>query len=352
MQVIVLLKRIFCIIFSIAFCFCPIKAFAGDVSASSAIAIDCASSKVLYEKNAYDRRAMASTTKIMTCLIACESNKLDDVVEISTQMLDGTYGSLIYLKAGDRITLFDLIKGAMLASGNDAANAIAVYLCGSISKFADLMNQYAGEIGMTRSHFVSPSGLDSTEHYSCAYDMALLARRAMDNPLFCDICSLQSCDISINEQKQTIYNHNKLLSDKNCIGIKTGFTDNAGRCLVSSYEYKGNIIIIVTLNAPNDWDDHRYIFKSVQSLYHQVGALKDIIIPVVGGRNDCVKCSVNCKIYSVENVDIRIFYYPFCYAPLKCGDSVGYARIYINDEIIKTVEITVLEDVELWQITK
>lgn len=327
--------------------------YASDISASSAIAIDMLSREVLYDKDAYTTHEMASTTKIMTCLIACESDKLYDTVVITDEMLAGTYGSLIYLKAGDSISLLDLVKGAMLASGNDAANAIAFFLGGSEKSFADIMNKRAKDIGMTDTTFVTASGLDEGDHHSTAYDMAILSCVAMQNEMFAQICCLQSCSIKINDREQTVYNHNKLLSfDSDFVGVKTGFTDKAGRCLVSAYKYEGNIIIVVTLNAPNDWNDHKKIVDTAKKKYRNLSNKEKISIPLVNGNIDVAECVYSYSLVSAKELDEKIYFYPFLYAPLKKGDAVGEVRLYQNNRLIRTVEITVLKDVELWQITK
>lgn len=320
------------------------------VSASSSVAIDSLSKEILYENNAKSVHSMASTTKIMTCIIACESDRIDDVVTITAEMLDGAIGSLIYLAVGDTITLGDLIKGAMLASGNDAANAIAVYLGGSISGFVSTMNTKAKDIGMINTNFVTPSGLDEKDHHSTAYDMALLASYALENNTFKNICSLKSCEICVNNIKQTIYNHNKLLSyDDNYIGVKTGYTDSSGRCLVSAYKYNDNVIIVVTFNAPDDWNDHKKIIDYVKSKYNHYIENYEININVVGSSLTMVKCKADIDLYCLSKIDYSAYFYPFLYAPIKQGDIVGKLDIICNDKVIMTVDIIAKEDVELWQ---
>ncbi len=353
MQVIILLNRLFSFVLSLLFLFSSTPVYASDISANSAISIDMASGDILYEKCAYSPMEMASTTKIMTCLIACESDKLYDTVTITDEMLDGTYGSLIYAKTGDKISLLDLVKGAMLASGNDAANSIAVFLAGSVSAFVDIMNARAKDIGMKDTTFVTPSGLDEGDHHSTAYDMAILACVAMQNEIFAQICCLSSAEIKINGKPQMVYNHNKLLGyDKCFVGVKTGFTDRAGRCLVSAYNYEGNTIISVTLNAPNDWEDHKKIVSIAKKKYKKITNSKKISISLVGGNNDTVTCYYSYDIITVGEMEEKIYYYPFLYAPLKKGDRVGMIKLYKNNKLIRTVEITVLKDEELWQITK
>lgn len=350
---IILSKRIIATIICLSIILFPFSASANSISAESCIVIDADTSTILYEYNAYSPMEMASTTKIMTCLLACESGKLNNMVEITTEMLDGVYGSLIYLNVGDRITLLDLVRGAMLASGNDAANSIAVYVGGSVDDFVKMMNDRAVTLGMRDTVFVTPSGLDEGDHHSTAYDMAVLGAYAIKNQALSSICSKSSCEIVVNDEERVVYNHNKLLAyDDSFIGLKTGYTDRAGRCLVSAYDYEGNTIITVTLNAPNDWDDHKSLVKSVKYKYKHCKGNEIIDLSVVGGCKDSVECGYDYDAVALKDINVECYYYPFLYAPIKNNDKVGFAKIYINNELIKTVEITAKEDIELWQITK
>lgn len=349
MWVIVLLKKIISFLFVFLFAF-PNISYASTFSASSVCVMDMTTRQTLYENNIYEHRSVASTTKIMTCLIACKSNKLNDTVTVTSQMLDGTEGSLIYLKAGDKITLYDLCVGMMLSSGNDAANAVAFYLCASIDAFAKLMNDTAKNIGMNNTHFATPSGLDKGKPYSCAYDMALLASFAMENKTFSKIVSLQSSDIKINGKVKTVYNHNKLLTynlkDGKFIGVKTGFTEKAGRCLISAKRFKNNTIICVTLNCPDDWDAHTYYTEICEKKYNQVTISNEIEIKVVGGISESVKCKYNKKRCLLGSVKVLEYYYPFAYAPIKKGDKLGEAIVYYNDKILERLPIEADEDVK------
>ena len=254
MWVIILLKRfafVLCFLFLI-----PFNCYGADNSATSAIVLDADTKTILYEKNAYECRSMASTTKIMTALLAIESNMLDNLVVITAEMLD-TEGSALGLNIDDKITLNDLVVGMMMTSGNDSANAVAYFLGQDLEGFAKMMNAKAKEIGMKSTVFVTPSGLDDGDHHSTAYDMALLGAYAVKNEAFAKISAMKSADITISNKKVTVYNHNKLLAmDENFFGIKTGYTSKAGRCLVSAKECNGNKLICVTLNAPDDWNDH------------------------------------------------------------------------------------------------
>lgn len=323
-----------------------------SLSAESAIAVDAYTGNILYERNINEKHAMASTTKIMTCLIACESGKLDETIEITEEMLYGTEGSMIYINPGDKITLYDLVCGAMIASGNDAANAIAVYLGGSVKKFSDIMNNRAEELGMYSTKFVTPSGLDKSNHHSTAYDMALLARAAVLNEELIKIAGMKSAEIFINGKEQTIYNHNKLLSyNEHYIGLKTGYTKKAGRCLVTAYKYENNIIVCVTLSAPDDWEDHKRLVKYAKKCYKKISKEENIKINVVGGTTETVQCKSDYSLSVVSEVTVKRYFYPFAYAPVNEGDILGREEIYINNQLVKTVDIKAAEGINQWQET-
>ena len=331
----------------------PCTSYAYEISAASAVVMDAGSGEVLYSKNIDSQRPMASTTKLMTCLLACESGKLNDTVVITEEMLYGTEGSMIYIKAGDRITLSDLVCGAMLASGNDAANAIAVYLSGSVKVFLEIMNQRATEIGMLHTKFVTPSGLDKSGHKSTAYDMALLAAQAVQNTELLKLAGLTACEITISGKTQTIYNHNKLLScDKNYIGLKTGYTKKAGRCLVSAYKYGGSIIICVTLSAPDDWNDHKRLVSRAKKCYKRISKTNTVSINTVGAQKSTVNAEYSFSCCCIDGYNIREYYYPFVYAPVSAGQIVGRAEVYIGKTLVYTADIKTTEGILQWQITK
>lgn len=350
MWVIILFKKTVCIfiVISVILAF-PVIAKGSNrisVSAEYACVIDSSTKQVLYNKNAGIKHSMASTTKIMTCLLACESNKLNNTVTVTDAMLKGVEGTSLYLKLGDSITIIDLVKGAMLESGNDAANVIAFAISGSIAGFVNLMNLKAAQLGMNNTHFVTPSGLDAPQHYSTAYDMALLAAYAMKNGVFSSISSKISDEIVICGIKRKLYNHNKLLSiSKNYVGIKTGFTKKSGRCLVSAYYYGSSKIICVTLNAPDDWNDHKKLVKYAKKVYYSAEDTVNLSVDAVGSNKNTVLCSYSYKIKSLGKINVKLYYYPFVYTPLSSGERVGTACIYINDDLIKTVDIITDEEI-------
>ena len=235
----------------------PIPARAVQTSATAAILVDETGGQVLYEKNADQKMRIASTTKIMTALIAIRDGNLSDVVTVSRHAAN-VEGSSMYLKSGEQLTLEALLYGLLLASGNDAATAIAEHIAGSEAAFAERMNEAARTLGMTNSSFANPHGLDAEGHYSTARDMAKLGNAAMDLPVFRRIASTQTITIG----NRTLKNHNKLLGTlEGCVGLKTGYTRAAGRTLVTCAERDGRRLIAVTLQDGNDWEDHRNLYE-------------------------------------------------------------------------------------------
>ncbi len=232
------------------------------ISAKSAVLMDAASGRLLFEKNGYERLAMASTTKIMTAVVAVESCSDDEIVTVSPNAF-GVEGSSLWLEIGEKLTVRQLLLGLMLKSGNDAAVALAEHTAGSVESFVLLMNAKAREIGMKNTHFETPNGLDSDNHYTTAYDMALLGRYAMKNPRIREIVGTKTASVpwAGKEWDRGLKNHNKLLWQlEGCTGIKTGFTKKSGRCLVSSVKRDGRELICVSLNAPDDWNDHKRLY--------------------------------------------------------------------------------------------
>lgn len=253
-------KRIFVFIFLILF-LCQINALA--MSAQSAVLIDAGTGRVLYSHNASELRGMASTTKIMTALVAIENGNLDDVATVSK---NAAYqeGTSMYLKVGEKVTLKELLYGLLLSSGNDAAVAIAEHISGTVDEFALLMTNRAREIGAMQTTFKNPNGLDAEGHRTTAHDLAKITRVALQNPVFAAIVSTKS----ITLDRGTYTNHNKMLSMyEGATGVKTGFTKRCGRCLVSSAERNGFSLIAVTLNDPDDWNDHIQMFDNAYRDY-------------------------------------------------------------------------------------
>jgi len=319
------------------FTFVAVAADEPTVSASSAVLIDGDTLEILYEKDAYKKRSMASTTKIMTSLIAVESGRLDDTVTVNEKpYIEGT---AIGFNKGDRLTLRDLCYAMLLESGNDAALLTAEHFSKTEKAFSELMNKRAAEIGMKNTSFVTASGLDADEHYTTAYDMALLGACAIKNSLFREICSAKSYKAEYIEPKITKYfsNHNRLLSScEGVIGIKTGFTKKSGRCLVSACERDGKILVAVTLNAPDDWNDHKRLYGYGYSLYEKV--TPELNFPdeiAVRGSDSAVISLGACEDLTVtalkgSKITAKVLCSKILYAPVNEGDAIGRIIIYQN----------------------
>lgn len=338
---------------------CPVARAAGpEVSAQSAVVLTADTGTVLFEKDGHTPRPVASTTKIMTALLALEAaqEQGDPLVDITQEMV-AVEGSSMGLQAGDSISLTGLAAGMLLASGNDAANAAALYLEGSLESFAARMNQRAAALGMEDTHFVTPSGLDGEDaqglgHLSTAYDMALLARAALEDQAFRQLCSSPSLAVEFAEpvKRVTYTNHNKLLTQyQGCVGVKTGFTKEAGRCLVSAAERDGALLIAVTLNAPNDWQDHTalldYGFSQVEP-YQLAGGDVRLTVPVVGSPVEVMSLrgsnggEVTLPLGQGAQVE-RVVHAPkFLYAPVEAGEQVGEICWYLEGQLLGSAPLT------------
>ena len=338
---------------------CPVARAAGpEVSAQSAVVLTADTGTVLFEKDGHTPRPVASTTKIMTALLALEAaqEQGDPLVDITQEMV-AVEGSSMGLQAGDSISLTGLAAGMLLASGNDAANAAALYLDGSLESFAARMNQRAAELGMEDTHFVTPSGLDGEDaqglgHLSTAYDMALLARAALEDQAFRQLCSSPSLAVEFAEpvKRVTYTNHNKLLTQyQGCVGVKTGFTKEAGRCLVSAAERDGALLIAVTLNAPNDWEDHTalldYGFSQVEP-YQLAGGDVRLTVPVVGSPVEVVSLrgsnggEVTLPLGQGAQVERVVRVPKFLYAPVEAGEQVGEICWYLEGQLLGSAPLT------------
>lgn len=237
------------------------------VSARSAIAIDSKTKQVLFEQNSYEVVPMASTTKILTALVAINSGNLDKEVTISKNA-SSIRGSKVGYSTGEKIKLKELLFGLMFKSGNDAAIAIAEELGGSIEGFSKIMNDYAKSLGLICSHYESPHGLDSAKHYSSAYDLAILTSKAMENELFREICGEKIITKDKYRFTREYQNINKILwKIPTANGVKTGYTGQAGKCLVSSIKHGDRNIIIVVLNCQDRWNQTEKIYNFVESNY-------------------------------------------------------------------------------------
>ncbi|MBR5538301.1 MAG: D-alanyl-D-alanine carboxypeptidase [Clostridia bacterium] len=342
--------RRFVFLFLISICFCiGTCASFPEISASSAILINSDTGEVIYSKNVDTKRGMASTTKIMTAILAIENGVLDEMVEISDDAI-GVEGSSLYLKKDEAMTLRDLLYGLMLRSANDAAEAIAIHISGSVEDFATLMNDKAASLSLANTHFTNPHGLSDDNHYTTAYDLAILTSYAMKNNTFREICSTKKATISGN---RTVVNHNKLLFllDGIC-GVKTGFTKDTGRCLVSAADRNGVEFVSVTLNAPDDWNDHTKMIEYGFNEYEAVPLLSkgDCVykLPVVGGDYESVSLvaekdvTVCLKKKRGSIVESLKFIRPR-FAPIYKEETLGYAVYTLDGTVIASVPLVAEE---------
>ena len=328
---------------------------APGVSAKAAVLIDAQTGKIIYGKNEYDRLPMASTTKIMSALLLLESGDLDTEFRVdNTAIL--VEGSSMGLCPDDIVTKRALCYGMLLPSGNDAANETAVLLAGSPEKFADIMNQRAEKLGLRDTHFVTPSGLHDDDHYSTARDMAVLAREALKNETFREICGTSKAKLTFGNPpyERWLVNTNKLLTlCDGCIGVKTGFTDEAGRCLVSAAERDGVTLICVTLNDPNDWNDHVRMYDYGFSVTKGVNAefdFSELYVSVAGGDRGRVRVLPdNVPVYtsvkgSVPKATYEVMTEKFIYAPVSKGKKAGVVRWYSDGVLIATSDLIAAEE--------
>ncbi len=320
------------------------------LSAKSAVLIDAQTGTVIAEKNEKQRLPMASTTKIMSALLLLESGGLDDPFKVDNSAIM-VEGSSMGLCEDDIVTKRALCYGMLLPSGNDAANQTAVTLAGSVEKFAEMMNQRAEKLGLEDTNFVTPSGLHNENHYSTAYDMAMLTREALRNDDFREICSTKRAKLKFGNPpyERWLVNTNKLLTMYDgCIGVKTGFTDEAGRCLVSAAEKNGVTLICVTLNAPDDWNDHKKMYDygfSVTESRNVSFDCSELRIKAAGGTVGEFSIELeNIPAYTIVNgaepeITSEILIPDFVYAPIEKGDSVGKVIFYSDGKLMCTVNM-------------
>ena len=318
-----------------------------QVSAKAAVVIEAGTGRVVFGKNENAKLPMASTTKIMSVLLTLESGDLDSEFVVDSEAVK-TEGSSMGLMEGDIVSKRDLCIGMLLPSGNDAANCAAVKVGGSMAGFADMMNAKASRLGLKNTHFVTPSGLHDDEHYSTAYDMAQLTSFALKNEDFRAICSQKSIKLAFGDPPydRWLANTNKLLTRyEGCIGVKTGFTDEAGRCLVSAARRDGKLAVAVTLCDPDDWRDHisllDYGIDSIgQTSY--TPQISHFSLPVIGSDNEDLDVLIEPYIINTletEKISCKIDLPRFLYAPVSRGETVGYAEYSFNGSVIETVEI-------------
>ena len=324
------------------------------IDAAAAVVLDTLTGRVLYEKNAYSRRAMASTTKIMTAILAIENGNLRDTVTVSKRA-DSVGGSTVPLKQGQKLTLEEMLYGLMLRSGNDAAIAVAEHIGGSVEGFLEMMNKKAYLLGARNTHFESPHGLDSAGHYSTAYDMAVITRYALQNPVFSRIVGTKSMNISI----RGLNNTNEMLSlYPGADGVKTGYTGQAGRCLVTSATREKWRVISVVLGCGSrqqraqssksilDYSFNNYVLRPVVLAGDTVAE-----IPVFKGNKAKVDAiavdniTIPLKKGDTDRVEVKSLYTPYVKPPVAAGENLGTLEVLVNGQVIAHSPLKALSDV-------
>ncbi len=327
--------------------------FAINTSAKSAVVIDGDTHEILYSKNENEVLTMASTTKIMTAIIAIENADLSKEVTVKSDYT-GIEGSSMYLKVGEKLSFDELLHGLMLMSGNDAAIAIANETTGDYDEFIQLMNEKVTDLGLLNTSFANPNGLDEENHYTTAYELAKIAAYALENDYFLQIVSSEY----YSSQTRTMKNHNKLLfMDENFVGVKTGFTKKSGRCLVSAYNIDGKKLIAVTLSAPSDWSDHTNMMEYAKNLYEKYNfytkdEIYDIIKVMSGDKSEThVLVEENVNLYLTqnqkENLKIDVIADKINYAPIKKGEIYGKIVFSLGEKEIFQTNLLYSEDISL-----
>ena len=347
------MKRLFSVMLAGAMLACSLpggwaeETAPGRISAASAVLMDGDTGRVLWERDSHTPRLIASTTKLMTALVALESGRDLDEVVTAVPEWTGAEGSSIYLRPGEEITLEALLYGLLLRSGNDAALAVAGFCGGTVEDFVARMNEKAEDLGMADSHFANPNGLDAEGHYSTAYDMALLARACLENETLSQIVSTRSITLGT----RSFTNHNKLLwRYEGCVGMKTGYTERAGRTLVSAARRDGMTMICVTLDAPSDWADHTALLdwgfsgrqtRTLVQAGERVGQL-----PVSGGLIPLCSVAAGESLIAAltpeEQVEMACeLTVSVLEAPVAAGTPVGEIIYYVNsEELARTPLVT------------
>lgn len=328
------------------------------INARSAILYDLSYDRILYEKSPKQRRANASTTKMLTAIVAYENGNLEDVVTVSKKSAT-TGGSTIKLRTGDKITLSDLIKGLLVHSGNDAAVAIAEHIAGNEEEFAKLLNEKAEEIGAVDTHFVTPHGLDNENHYSTAFDLILISKKLLEIPFLANIVSQKSVEIKINGNTRILGTTNEMLSTYvGANGVKTGFTGDAGRCLVTSVTKDDRRLICVVLGCDTkkdrtldsikllDYGFKEYVVVDLSEYFRKTICIdvnksdgkiytltKEIELKYPLKDSEISEIKVNYKIKN--NLE----------APLKEGTRVGISEIYVGSSKIAEFEYLLPMDI-------
>jgi D-alanyl-D-alanine carboxypeptidase (penicillin-binding protein 5/6) len=338
-----------------------------DITADAAVVLDARTGSILYARHPYQQRPPASTTKILTTIVALENGRLSDQVTISPNA-GHTEGSTIYLRPGEKLALEELIWGALLESGNDACVAIAEHLAGSEVEFSKLQNRKAKAVGAWDTHFVNPHGLTDPNHYTTAYDLGAIARYALRNSKFQQIVRTQEKQSQEPDEIRSFFNTNRLLwSYGGCDGVKTGTTSAAGQCLVASASKKGRQLVAVVLHSDDRWSDATalldYGFAS-SCLLKPASVGQVTQFPLPGGLSSMLTARAASDLYIVVPSElagqVRVLWQPISNlkAPVNRGDKIGEVQVWLQDEFIgstslqatSTMPARSLITILLWQV--
>ena len=350
------MKKIFIIFF--VFLIIPVNVFSLSISGRSAILMDVDSGRILYEKDIDTKRLIASTTKIMTCLIALENGNLDDMVTVGDEVLT-MYGTNIYIEVGEKMSLRDLLYGLMLRSGNDASVVIAKHIGGTIENFVNMMNEKAGELGMKNTVYNNPHGLDEeTKNYSTAYDLAILSSYASKNKTYLEITSTKKYSTSNETKSYLWYNRNKLISYKKMTSGKTGYTPDAGKTIVSTAS-NGNLnLTAVSLNDGNIYTTSENLYEYGFSNYKKYLILDKNNFKIDSNfyKNKIyIKNSFSYPLTDVEKENIKVLVKLNKFNNVKDNEPIGTVNVYLdNNEIysdyvyVSNKKISFIERIKMW----
>lgn len=356
-KILAMIIALFAVIFAFDF-FPQQKVFAMTTSAKACAVVEGKTNRLLFSQNENKRLPMASTTKIMTAITAIENcDDLDEKFVVSKKAV-GVAGTSLYLREGDEYSTRDLLYALMLISGNDASVAIAEHVAGSTSEFVTLMNDTARKIGVKNSHFANTHGLDADGHYTTAYDLARITSYALENDTFREIVSTKNTKITNgNGENRYLRNKNKLLFTLDgCVGVKTGFTNDAGRCLVSTIEHDGMRIVCVVLNCDPMFEESKFLLLDCAEKYKMV-ELTDFydyenVTPVLKGAKDFAKIGTEGEFsYPLTNDEVKRLKFVYTLpeiisAPLKKGSEVGKVEIFLDNNLLFSEKIYTIEDVK------
>ena len=327
-----------------------------NTSAESAVLYCSESGEFIFESNSNSKLPMASLTKVMTAVVVLENCDINSTVEISAESC-GIEGSSIYLTRGEKLSVRDLLYALMLESANDAAVALALSVSPTVSDFVDIMNDTAERLSLSSTHFMNPHGLDSTDHYSTARDLALLFDYALKNEVFSQIVSTAKCYIPYKDQDngRLLVNHNRLLTSyEGCIGGKTGYTKSSGRSLVSASKKNGITLIAVTINDRDDWNDHKAMFDygfSILNTYDIVSDTALVNVHIITGTHDSLKAHIT-PIRAVLTNEMYNCLQPiyhlkrFYFAPIDKGEVIGSLLWYCGDQVVYRCDIVATESID------